>query len=115
MYVQLFHGRDDPDQDLTEGWGFHGPAIYTRDFQWTYGSWRLEDDFRLTIHPDEMVEFDGCYYGDFCITDKPFEGAEVLLATDLAREQMKVAMAAQREADKAASDVVSEVVKGERD
>jgi hypothetical protein len=75
VYLYLIHGRKSPDQQM-EDWGFNGPtqgpfaAIHA-----TYlSSLRCirEDSSELEIKfHEDMLAFDGAYYGDFEITSEP--------------------------------------------
>lgn len=84
LYLALFHGRDDPDQDMDD-WGYAGPVIGPLQFaQTTYASEiklaPLDDDDtffarypflnadfpRLDMHPIAgLVECQGKFYGDW--------------------------------------------------
>jgi hypothetical protein len=76
LFIRLFHGRKDPGQDM-EDWGFEGPifgpyigicGVYCNWINLTKADGRLD---MLRIHED-LVFYDGCYYGDWCIlTDPP--------------------------------------------
>ena len=68
MYLRLYHGRHDPDQEMDE-WGFDGPTfgplscyiqIYRSTFR-IYGENSAE--YWLETY-DDMIRFDGSYYGD---------------------------------------------------
>ena len=69
LYLHLFHGRDDPDQEM-DGWGFDGPVFGPLSaVQQTYSAhYRLygvdeRQEMWLACHQD-MVVWDGRYYGD---------------------------------------------------
>ena len=82
LYLGLFHGRDDPNQTM-DGWGFHGPAI--GPLEWCHTTYAHEiklefeckgdektyfaDDCVQTVigFLDDMVVFDGKYYGDWTV------------------------------------------------
>jgi hypothetical protein len=72
MYVRLYHGRENPN-DQMDDWGFNGPIIGECNVSWTYGTLRLHasngDEVCLPILED-MIFLDGCYYGDFEILSK---------------------------------------------
>ena len=75
VYLELFHGRDDPEQDMDD-WGFQGPAIGPLDFvHVTYGEGpRLlakhgEMECWLQKHED-MIAFRGKYYGDWAVVSE---------------------------------------------
>ncbi|PKP99097.1 MAG: hypothetical protein CVT74_08935 [Alphaproteobacteria bacterium HGW-Alphaproteobacteria-13] len=96
LYLHLYHGRKDPDEDL-EDWGSDGPVIgplayvhttymcdikfaaapdvMDRFFPAVMADWRERGlsnvagpqcDWRLTIFND-YVEYDGVYYGDWTV------------------------------------------------
>jgi|GEM_PF-2018371 len=69
MYLRLYHGRTDPDQQLDE-WGFVGPTFgplscyvhtYCCNFR-IYGECDTNEVW-LERH-DDMIRWDGCFYGD---------------------------------------------------
>lgn len=75
IYIQLLHGRKTPDEELN-GWGPDGPVLGPFDyFHSTYFTnmvfacmdedkvWNLADS-----KVEELVHYDGMYYGDFEIT-----------------------------------------------
>lgn len=70
LSVQLFHGRNEPDEQLDD-WGFDGPCLGPFDgLQITYGTLALfgEFDERITLPMvDDLVLYDGKYYGDVAI------------------------------------------------
>ena len=82
LYLGLFHGRDDPNQTM-DGWGFHGPAIgplewchttYAHEIKLAFESKGDEktyfaDDCVQTVigFLDDMVVFEGKYYGDWTV------------------------------------------------
>ncbi len=72
MYLSLFHGRADPEQQM-EDWGEDGPTFGPYDnIQVTYGT-----DLKMTndAQTDNMtlsgasglIYYDGMYYGDLAI------------------------------------------------
>ena len=83
MYLKLFHGRDDPEEDMDD-WGYEGPTIgplvwahttYNSHFrvrlvhpvQWEelgFPTYNEEPDFEFK---DDMIVFNGCYYGDWSL------------------------------------------------
>lgn len=72
-YFALFHGRNDPKQDMDD-WGFDGPVI--GPINWahtTYGgeikiALKNERDASLHLSVVEgCVSFDGKYYGDWTV------------------------------------------------
>jgi hypothetical protein len=68
VYVEIFHGRSDPKEDL-EDWGFEGPILGPLPFfHITYGfHCKFDEEFDLHIHGDGLLFFEGGYYGDFSI------------------------------------------------
>lgn len=74
LYIRLFHGRADPEQDMDE-WGSDGPVLGPYNFvHTTYGSIvRLgcKDDScdELFLYED-MLYYDGVYYGDWSVFDE---------------------------------------------
>jgi hypothetical protein len=68
LYLRLYHGRHDPNQEMN-GWGFDGPTFGPLlSFVQTYcATFRIygEDDteYWLETH-DDMIRWDGSYYGD---------------------------------------------------
>ena len=72
MYINFWHGRKDPKQQMEET-GFNGPIIGPVNISWTYGT--------VKIHNLEWFEFEhleeaeGCiklgedYFGDFEILE----------------------------------------------
>jgi hypothetical protein len=69
LYLRLFHGRTDPNQDM-DNWGFDGPTFgpltcyvhtYCCDFR-AFGD-NPDDELRLETHGD-MIHWQSCYYGD---------------------------------------------------
>lgn len=79
LYLEMAHGRDDPDQQL-EDWGFNGPTLGPLDwFHSTYNS-TLNIKFEgteatgpigFTGHPiqfkEDMLFYKGKYYGDWSL------------------------------------------------
>lgn len=80
VYIQLFHGRHTPDEELDD-WGFDGPVL--GPFPWfhmTYGcDVKLGDDPIVVTGKeidfpvpdnDGFIQFLGSYYGDMSIVDR---------------------------------------------
>ena len=71
LYLHLYHGRKDPAEQMDD-WGFEGPTFgpLTCVVQTYLTTIRLHDehdhDLWLDTHND-MVSWDGAYYGDFSI------------------------------------------------
>jgi hypothetical protein len=69
MYLRLYHGRHDPAQEMND-WGFVGPTFgplswYVHTYCCTFrihGEGSM-DELWLPRH-DDMIHWDGCYYGD---------------------------------------------------
>src|SRR5439155_18973517 len=69
MYLRLYHGRTDPDQEMDE-WGFAGPTFgplscYVQTYCSTF---RIHgegctNEIWLEKH-DDMIRWGGCFYGD---------------------------------------------------
>lgn len=69
MYLRLYHGRTDPDQDMDD-WGFDGPTFgplcayvhtYCSNFR-IHGAGDTSESW-LDRHGD-MIRWDECFYGD---------------------------------------------------
>ncbi|HUX15114.1 MAG TPA: hypothetical protein VMW52_01490 [Phycisphaerae bacterium] len=91
VFVHLFHGRDDPDQDMDE-WGEDGPLI--GPFHGVHTTYRdhikgvVDGDavWTASIAPHEdMIFFRGKWYGDWCILDREGAKEQVLRSTGLVR------------------------------
>jgi len=77
VYIELFHGRRDPTQDMDD-WGERGPIL--GPFRWihtTYagtihlGNEDAPDDSVGDLHVDgDMVYYDGAWYGDWSVFDQ---------------------------------------------
>ena len=73
LYIRLFHGRTDPDQDMDD-WGSDGPVFGPYEFSHTTYAWDIKLG-KSDGHCDElfvnedMVYYDGVYYGDWSIFD----------------------------------------------
>ena len=71
LYIRLFHGRINPNQDMDD-WGFDGPVLGPYQFvHTTYVSHvrlgRSDGNCdELHIYED-MLYYDGCYYGDWSV------------------------------------------------
>lgn len=72
LYLHLFHGRTDPNQDM-EDWGFAGPTFgplnsvhqtYATELRF-YGEREAAEMWLSRC--DDMVVWDGGYYGDVAI------------------------------------------------
>lgn len=67
MYLKLFHGRTNPDEEMDD-WGIDGPIIGPAYISWTYGAVRFNMEHLIML--DSMIYFNGIYYGDFEILDQ---------------------------------------------
>jgi hypothetical protein len=73
VYIKLLHGRDNPGQDMQD-WGFVGPLLgpfeaihFTyRDHIRCINNSATEDEIELGF-TDDMLTYQGKYYGDFKI------------------------------------------------
>ncbi|MBM4103152.1 MAG: hypothetical protein FJ263_03755 [Planctomycetes bacterium] len=71
VYIRLFHGRTDPGQDMDD-WGSDGPVFGPYLFSHTTYGWDIKlgksngNCDELYVHED-MVYYDGVYYGDWSI------------------------------------------------
>jgi len=74
VYIRLFHGRNDPNQDMDD-WGSDGPVFGPYNFvHTTYTSFvrlGLKDGMcqELNVYED-MLYYDGVYYGDWSVFDE---------------------------------------------
>lgn len=71
VYIHLFHGRKDPNQDMDD-WGHNGPVLGPFDFAHsTYGcDIKLSNEVEAELrYVDDMVYYDGYYYGDWSVFD----------------------------------------------
>ena len=68
LYLKLFHGRKDPDQDMDD-WGSDGPIFGPYHFIHTVYNSHLflgkhrRESHELWLHGD-VIKYDGVYYGD---------------------------------------------------
>ena len=71
VYLRLFHGRDTVDETLDD-WGYEGPKLGP----WDYVHITYASDVKYTANGvdgylrivNELVEYEGKYYGDMSIT-----------------------------------------------
>jgi hypothetical protein len=67
LYLRLYHGRKDPQENL-EDWGSDGPVFGPYEsIQITYGAhikMHAPDHFDDLDWQDDLVFYDGIYYGD---------------------------------------------------
>ena len=72
LYLELFHGRTDPNQDMDD-WGTLGPIFEIDNVNITYGAHiklQAEDDelfSELFVNDQQLVHYGGVFYGDLCI------------------------------------------------
>jgi hypothetical protein len=70
LSLKLFHGRNSPDEVLSD-WGFDGPCLGPFEFlAFTYGSLRLgtlDPEFYLQT-VDDLFFYDGQFYGDAIVS-----------------------------------------------
>lgn len=76
VYMRLLHGRLDPDEHMN-GWGFDGPVLgpfaavhFTYINQIRCIMHGTEEDIEFEVH-DDLLVYDGKYYGDFEIVSDP--------------------------------------------
>ena len=75
LYLHLYHGRLDPEEDMDD-WGSIGPVFGPYEsIQITYGAhikMHAPDRFDDLHWCDDLVFYDGVYYGDLVILpEKP--------------------------------------------
>jgi hypothetical protein len=77
LTLHLFHGRKDPDDNLDD-WGTVGPFLLIESVNWTYGSVSIisftqgettEEILLTEMMREDMIFYDGVWYGDFCISN----------------------------------------------
>lgn len=90
MYLRLFHGRENPDDEI-EDWGLEGPVIGPVYISGTYCSLRVNMEHLPRI--DDMLYYNGIYYGDFEILEKEdphvvtaVKGGNLVTAADFERQ-----------------------------
>jgi hypothetical protein len=104
LYLELYHGRNDPDVDM-EDWGFEGPVLGPLKFiHFTYHShYRVELLNGEATDPisyyDDMIFYDGKWYGDWSIV--PADMAQQTLKKRLAKFDPGKAEAPAKEAQHA--------------
>jgi hypothetical protein len=76
VYIRLLHGRNDPDEHMN-GWGFDGPVIgpfvavhftYKEHIR-CFPDDQQEDALELGFD-DDLLVYQGKYYGDFEIVSE---------------------------------------------
>jgi len=69
LYLRLFHGRTNPDQEMEE-WGFVGPTFgplscYLHTYCSTFRIYSESDTSELWLETHgDMIRWGGSYYGD---------------------------------------------------
>jgi hypothetical protein len=69
MYLRLYHGRTNPDQEMDD-WGFAGPtfgplACYVHTYCSTFRIHGEGNSIEIWLdRHDDMIRWDGCFYGD---------------------------------------------------
>ena len=91
LYIRLFHGRSDPAQDLDD-WGTDGPVFGPYDFVHTTYSWRImlgnQDKTCDELNTfEEMLFYDGMYYGDWSVMSKEVFEKSKLVVTDFVQNK----------------------------
>lgn len=81
MYLHLYHGRKDPEQDMDD-WGEDGGQFKIECLISTYRSHirvknKIEEEPFDLCFGNDCLYYDGMYYGDWAVYDKPLEGVEV--------------------------------------
>ena len=74
LYIRLFHGRTDPEQDMDD-WGTDGPVFGPYNYAHTTYSHHLKlgksDNYSddLYVNQEDLLYYDGVYYGDWSVFD----------------------------------------------
>jgi hypothetical protein len=71
IYIRLFHGRTDPNQNMDD-WGTDGPVFGPYEFAHTTYSYHLklgnaDDNVQELFMYEDMLYYDGVYYGDWTV------------------------------------------------
>ena len=84
IYFMLFHGRKAKDEKL-EDWGSDGPIFGPLDWVHTTYAYHVklgipeEDDMTELIIDDDLLYYDGVWYGDWsAFTEEVFEESDKL-------------------------------------
>lgn len=72
VYLELFHGRNNPNQNLDD-WGEEGPVF--GPLNWVHTTYRYHIKLGVPGHEgmaelflfDDMIYYNGVYYGDWSI------------------------------------------------
>ena len=75
VYINLYHGRTYPEQDIDD-WGSEGPTLgpFSQvQVTYLYNIRALDADgaYHFFTIIEDMVLYDGVYYGDWSITADP--------------------------------------------
>jgi len=99
VYLELFHGRTDPDVDMDD-WGTEGPVLGPLRF--VHGTYQSDvklapenppdpqDEIIFLSYVDDMIYYDGVYYGDWSV-----------ISAELAEKEFRHRL---RQADKGEAD-----------
>ena len=74
LYIRLFHGRTDPNQDM-DNWGTDGPIFGPYNYVHTTYRYHLKlgkaDNFvdELFVDREDLIYYDCVYYGDWSVFD----------------------------------------------
>ncbi len=75
MYLQLYHGRTSPEQNLDD-WGSSGPVFgplqwfhvtYLSSFRFCYENEPTGDTSGEFFFVEDLLHYDGVYYGDWSV------------------------------------------------
>lgn len=75
FYIELFHGRKDPNQEMDD-WGEPGPVFgplrfvhttYARHVKLGLPAGDKREVADLFVTPNDLVYYDGVYYGDWSV------------------------------------------------
>lgn len=103
MYLELFHGRKTPEEDMDD-WGSKGPVFKCERVHFTYlCNLRLlnpvttdemrnsdkHDELFLAIY-DDMVYYDGVFYGDMIMSDEISDEQLLKQLVDLDSEKVEL-------------------------
>jgi hypothetical protein len=86
VYLKLFHGRSPKDEDLQD-WGSEGPIFGPFPyFHTTYATEIKFGEYNILNIDDDMVYYDGVWYGDWSVYSNP----ELYATTDFDEEKAKL-------------------------
>lgn len=77
LYVQLFHGRKDPDEQMDD-WGNTGPTfgpynVVSTTYATEVKMSRIDGSLEILRYYGNLVYYDGMYYGDWVVVEMPPE------------------------------------------